>query len=43
MGAHLRLLGIIGICESNFDNFDCLFVDLIKVIGCMRDLICLDV
>ena len=43
MGAHLRLFGIIRICESNFDNFDCLFVDLVKVIGCMRDFIRLDV
>ena len=43
MGTHLRLFGIIGICESNFDNFDCLSVDLVKVIGCMRDLIRLDV
>jgi hypothetical protein len=43
MEAHLRLFGIIGICESNFDNFDCLFVDLVKVIGCMRDFIRLDV
>jgi hypothetical protein len=43
MGAHLCLFGIIGICESNFDNFDCLFVDLVKGVGCMRDLIRLDV
>ena len=43
MGAHLRLFGIIGVCESDFDDFDCLFVDLVKVIGCMRDLIRLNV
>jgi hypothetical protein len=43
MGTHLRLFGIICICESNFDYFDCKFVDLVKVIRRMRDLICLDV
>jgi hypothetical protein len=43
MEAHLRLFGIIGICESNFDDFNCLFVNFVKVVGCMRDLIRLDV
>lgn len=43
MGAHLRLFGIIGICESDFDNFNCLLVDLVKVVGCMCDLIRFDV
>lgn len=43
MGVHLRLFGVIGICEPNFDSFNCKFVDLVKVIRRMRDLICLDV